>query len=217
MPGSGESNMTIVYVLAALLVLAAAFFALRMLPNRVRVIPHRPEPGSGMYTWKVDFRLWFRPRRNGYIVQHVRIRERVARCHDDKFANPTSDESSEFWEAWPVQAGTRIPWDRLGPVAAPRDFDDAFVIRIPFDKLDMYERGRVWLQVRGVVHFFEDVTLPPSFIANNPATKAGQALSDVAPPPFWRPGGTQHDLDCRWNNCGDKEVWDDDEVPKFTE
>lgn len=209
--------MTIVYVLAALLVIAAAFFAIPRIPNPVRVIPHRPEPGSGMFTWKVEFRLWFRPRRNGCIVQHVRIRQRVTGCPDEQFANPDLDESSEFWEAWPVQAGTKIPWDRLGPVAAPRDFDDAYVIRIPFDKLDKYHRGRVWLEVRGVVRFFEGVTLPATFIPNNPRTKAGQALSDVAPPPFWRPGGTQHNLSVRWDNCGNEERWQVDETPKFQE
>jgi hypothetical protein len=208
--------MTTVYVLAALLVIAAGFFAIPYIPSPVRVIPHRPEPGGGMMTWKVDFRLWWRARRNGHIVQHVRIHKLVTSCADAAFATPSIDERIEFWEAWPVQAGTVIPWDRLGPVPAARDFDDAFVIRIPFGDLP-FGRGRVRLEVRAQVRFYAGMTLPPSFIANNPNTQAGQALSDVAAPPFWRPGGTRHDLTVEWDNCTGEDRWQIDEVPKFTE
>jgi hypothetical protein len=208
--------MTTVYVLAALLVLAAAaFFAIPRLPNPVRVIPHRPEPRGGMLTWKVDFRLWFNARRDGFIVQHVRIRRRVTNCADAAFAN-AGDTQTEFWEAWPIQGGTVIPVDRLGPLPPVRDFDDAFVFRIPWGDLP-FGRGRVRLEVRATVRFYAGVTLPTSFIANNPNTEAGAALSDVAPPPFWRPGGTRHELTAEWDNCAGEERWKVDEVPKFQE
>jgi hypothetical protein len=208
--------MTTVYVLAALIVAAAAFFAILYLPNPVRVMPQRPEPAGGMMTWKVDFRLLFRARRNGHIVQHVRIRKRVATCVDAAFAAPLIDERTEFWEAWPVQAGTSIPWDRLGPVPVARDFDDAFVIRVPFGDLP-FGRGRIRFDVRAQLRFYAGVTLPLSFIANNPNTQAGQALSDAAAPPFWRPGGTRHDLTAAWDNCTNEEHWAIDEHPKFRE
>jgi hypothetical protein len=208
--------MTAVYVIAALLVIAAAFFAIPRLPNPVRVIPHRPEPGGGMMTWKVDFRLLFRARRNGYIVQHVRIRKRVTTCADAAFATPGIDDRTEFWEAWPVQAGTAIPWDRLGPVPVARDFDDAFVVLIPFAELP-FGNGRVRLEVRALVRFYAGVTLPPSFIENNPNTQAGFALSDAAAPPFWRDGGTRHDMTAEWDNCASEGHWTIDEHPKFQE
>lgn len=207
--------MTTVYVLAALLVLAAAFFAIRFIPNPVRVIPHRPEPAGGMMTWKVDFRLLFRARRNGHIVQHVRVLKRSTTCADAAFAHAT-DKRTEFWEAWPVQAGTVIPWDRLGPVPAARDFDDAFVIRIQATDL-AFGRGRVRLEVRATVRFYADVALPPTFVASNPATQAGFALSDATAPPFWRPGGTRHDLTAEWDNCAGEPHWAIDEHPKFEE
>lgn len=208
--------MTTAYVLAALVFLAAAFFAFRVIVNPVRVIPHRPAPAGGMLTWKVDFRLWLGAFRDGFIVQHVRIRKRVTNCPDAAFAAPSIDERKEFWEAWPVQRGTVIPADRLGPLPAARDFDDAFLIRIPYGDLP-FGRGRVRHDVRATVRFFAGVTLPPSFVPNNPATEAGLALSDAAAPPFWRPGGTRHELTAEWDNCGDEERWKVDEIPKFTE
>jgi hypothetical protein len=206
--------MTTVNVLAALLVIAASIFAILALANLVRVIPRRPDPQPLGISWKVDFRLWFPAWRGGYIVQHVRIRERVTDCGDPAFAHPYIDKSAEFWEAWQVRPVRARP-EPAPPPAPAHDSDDMFGFGIPHGELGM-GRGRVRLEVRGQVRFFPGVTLPATFIRNNPATQAGHALSDRNRPPFWRPGGTRHDLTAEWEACPAPQQWKlVEEVPKF--
>jgi len=210
--------MTTVYVLAALLVLAASIFAIPVLASPVRVVPRRPEPEPEGIQWKVDFRLWFPSGRGGYIVQHLRIRERVTDCRDPQFAQPFVDRTREFWEAWPVSPRTVRP-EAPPPSVPAHDYDDNFRFGIPKKELNMNGHGRVRIEVRGVVRFFPGVTLPATFRRRNPATQAGYALSDANRPPFWRPGGTQHDLVAEWEHCPGTEMhWKSvDETPKFRE
>ncbi|MDP2332968.1 MAG: hypothetical protein Q8M19_19970 [Reyranella sp.] len=207
--------MTTAYVIAALILIAAAFFAVILIPSPVRVKPHKPAPGINVMIWKVDLRLWWSSRRNGYIVQHVRINKMVTTCGDPQFANAIPGTPVEFWEAWPVQAGSRTP-DRptTGPTA--RDFDDAFRMVIP-DRELAFGRGRVRQEVLGELRFFPGMVLPNSFVEDNPDTQAGAALSDVAPPPGWRPGGTRHEMTVTWDNCTGVDKWDIQELPKFQE
>ena len=161
-------------------------------------------------TWKVDFRLWWSSRRAGYIVQHIRVHRMVTTCADPQFANATH-ERVEFWEAWPVQAGSRSP-DR----PTTRNFDDAFrMLILPGDLA--FGQGRVRHEVLGELRFFPGMVLPPSFVEFNPNTQAGAALSDVAPPPGWRPGGTRHEMTVNWDNCTGEDKWNIDELPKFQE
>lgn len=208
--------MTTVHVLAALLVIAALFFGLRVFfPNWVKVIPHRPEPrpGGGI-TWKVDFQLYFRSRAAGYVVQHINIRERMTFCEDPQFAQPSVDKHIEFWEAWPVDAGARIPHDRA---AATRDFDDAFSFGFSLEDFGISRRGRARLDVRATVRFCEGVTLPNTFRVGAVAS-AGHALSDTTRPPFWHGIGAQHNLTYEWHNCGPGEPRETfNEFPKFVE
>jgi hypothetical protein len=122
----------------------------------------------------------------------------------------------EFWEAWLVDAGASVPHDRA---AATRDFDDAFHFEIPANALDHYGRGRVRLEVRATVRFYEGVALPNTFRVGTVAS-AGHALSDSVRPPFWRDGGAQHNLTYEWDNCGflgpdGKPHETIDEYPKF--
>ncbi len=209
--------MTTVYVLAALVVLAASIFLIPALASPVRVVPRRPDPKPTRLSWKVDFRLWFPSWRGGYIVQHIRIRERVTDCPDREFAQPTVDKSLEFWEAWEVRPGRTSP-EHAPPPAPPHDSDDLYRFDIRPDGLLAGRRGRVRIEVRAEVRFFPGVTLPATFVRANPATQAGFALSDAARPPFWRPGGTRHDLTAEWECCPAEQKWIRvDESPKFTE
>lgn len=209
--------MTTVYVLAALILVAASIFLIPALRSPVRVVPRRPDPQPLGISWKVDFRLWFPSWRGGYIVQHVRIRVRVTDCHDPQFTQPFVDKSTEFWEAWEVRPGRARP-EPAPPPAPAHDSDDIFGFAIPKADLGM-GRGRVRLEVRAEVRFFPGVRLPATFIRRNPDTQAGYALSDVNRPPFWRPGGTRHDLTAEWENCNELgQHWKlVDEVPKFRE
>lgn len=205
--------MTTVYVLAALIVVAASIFLIPALASPVRVVPRRPDPRPTRLSWKVDFRLWFPSWRGGYVVQHVRIRERVTDCDDPQFTQPSIDKSLEFWEAWEVKPGQAKP-----EPAPPHDFDDVFQYDIRPAGLLAGRRGRVRLEVRALVRFFPRLTLPATFIRWNPATQAGFALSDANRPPFWRPGGTRHDLTAEWECCPAVQKWTRvDEVPKFRE
>lgn len=207
--------MTTVYVLAALIVIAASIFVIPALASAVRVIPRRPDPQPLGISWKVDFRLWFPSGRGGYIVQHVTIRERVTDCSDPEFAQPFVDRRAEFWEAWEVRPVRARP-EPAPPPAPAQDSDDTFGFGIPQADLAMGVRGRVRLEVRAVVRFFPGVTLPATFIRRNPATQAGHALSDKNRPPFWRSGGTRHDLTAEWEACPAPQQWKlIDEVPKF--
>lgn len=213
--------MTTVYVLAALIVLAASIFVIPALASPVRVLPRRPDPQPGGISWKVDFRLWFPSWRGGYIVQHVRIRERVTDCNDPDFKAPHVDRRVEFWEAWEVRPGRMKPESvpPLAPSMPAPDSDDIFGFGIPERDLGMQDQGRVRLEVRAEVRFFPGVTLPATFVRGNPATQAGAALSDKNRPPFWRPGGTRHDLTAEWENCGGAiRRWKlVEEIPKFRE
>lgn len=207
--------MTTVYVLAALIVLAASIFVIPALASPVRVLPRRPDPQPLGISWKVDFRLWFPSWRGGYIVQHVRIRERVTDCGDPTFAQPFIDKSTEFWEAWEVRPG-RVRPEPAPPPAPAHDFDDIFGFGIPQAQLAGGRRGRVRIEVTAEVRFFPGVTLPATFVRQNPATQAGFALSDVNRPPFWRPGGARHDLTAEWECCPGEQKWTRvDEFPKF--
>jgi len=209
--------MTTVYVLAALILIAAGFFALIIIPSPVRVVPKKPEPSGDTMIWKVDFRLWWGSRRAGYIVQHIRVHRMETTCADREFANATH-ERVEFWEAWAVPAGGRTP-DRPAPGAAgARDFDDAFQMVIDRRTL-AFGRGRVRQEVLGELRFFPGMILPgpPDFMESNPRTQAGHAVSGVAPPPGWRAGGTRHEMVVNWDNCGEAPKWDIQELPKFQE
>lgn len=54
----------------------------------------------------------------------------------------------------------------------------------------------------GLVRFFEGLTLPATFIENNPDTLAGNLPSTTVPPGFWTTWRTtRHDLDVTWNCC----------------
>ena len=209
--------MTTVYVIAALILIAAGFFVIPWITSPVRVVPKKPEPGHNVMTWKVDLRLWWGSRRAGYIVQHIRVNRLVTTCGDPQFAIATADTPVEFWEAWPVQAGSRTP-DR----PATRDFDDAFRMVIPVAALAFGGRGRVRQVVLGELRFFPGMVLPvppasPAFMEHNPNTQAGEALSSVAPPPGWRAGGTRHEMTVNWDNCAGEDRWDIKELPKFQE
>lgn len=209
--------MTTVYVLAALLVIAASIFYIPALASPVRVIPRRPETTPIRVQYKVDFQLQFTAFRRGYIVQHVTIRERVTKCQDPTFANPEIDRRREFWEAWPVRPFTREPEPPPAGVPA-HDYDDNFSYNAPFGEMP-YGMCRAKVEVRAVVRFFPGVTLPATFRRRNPDTQAGYALSDKNRPPFWKAGGTRHDLTAEWEQCpGVEGHWVSiDEFPKARE
>lgn len=209
--------MTTVYVLAALIIVAASIFLIPALRSPVSVLPRRPDPQPLGISWRVDFRLWFPTWRGGYIVQHVRIREWVTDCDDPEFKQPFIDRPLvEFWEAWPVRPGRARP-EPAPPPAPAHVSDDMFGFGIPRGDLGM-GRGRVRLEVRSEVRFFPGVTLPATFIRQNPDTQAGHALSDKNRPPFWQPGGAHHDLTAEWEACPAPQRWKRvDEVPKFRE
>jgi hypothetical protein len=205
--------MTIVYLLGGALLLAVLlYFKLRWLFNPLFIKPQPPQADADGILWKVHFELLFRSIGGGYVVQKIHVRERATTCDDAEFAFPVVNEEREFWEAWEVPAGQRVSKRRIDG----SDFDDAFSYGVPKNALPFGGRGRAKLEVLAVVRFYEGVLLPQSFVAFNPATRAGEALSDAARPPFWGAGnsGVRHELTYEWEACEGEPTFTKSEVPK---
>ncbi|MEA2192735.1 MAG: hypothetical protein QOI73_2856, partial [Solirubrobacteraceae bacterium] len=145
----------------------------------------------GAFSWKVNFRLNRPSIAGGYFIQDLRIRRRATDC--DGTALPDHSLTMHYWEAWRVQPGAR---------------EDELVANGTYDYADLYQLDAPGLNTKGTarysgnVAFYEGLTLPATFVANNPAT-AAQALPSTTVDPHLT-GGTvshRHNISASWNCC----------------
>ena len=151
-----------------------------------------PTPGPcGEFQWSVNFRLNRPSIAGGWFVQEISVRRRATDC--DNNALPAQRITSHYWEAWRVRPGSR---------------QDELVDDGSFNYADRYWMGSSGVNTKGSsrytgnVAFYEGLTLPATFIPNNPATFA-HALPSTTTNPRLR-GGTvshRHNITATWNCC----------------
>jgi hypothetical protein len=145
----------------------------------------------GGFSWKVNFRLNRPSIAGGYFIQEIRVRRRATDC--DGTTLPEHSIMQHYWEAWRVQPGAR---------------EDELVANGTYDYADLYQLDSPGLNTKGTarysgnVAFYEGLTLPASFVANNPATLAHDLPSTAVDPHL--PAGTvshRHNISASWNCC----------------
>jgi hypothetical protein len=151
-----------------------------------------PTPGTcAGLPWKVNFVLPTPSVAGGYFVQDVAIYVGTTDCAGA--ARPAQSISSHYWEAWHVDpGGTR----------------QDLVANGTYDYTDMYSNAspgagtKGTFSITGSVAFYEGLTLPATFVPNNPATFAGHLPSTTTNPALR--GGTPvlaHNINGTWNCC----------------
>jgi len=152
-----------------------------------------PAPGKCRgFVWDVNFTLSQPSPRGGYFVQEIQWAGTATDCAGTSIA-PKCVNTRHFWEAWKVLAnGTQ---DEL--VAAGQF---TYADRYSGARCDICTKGTA--SVTGSLSFYEGLTLPAAFIANNPATNAGDLLSTGQNPNLG--GGTAaiaHNISITWDCC----------------
>jgi hypothetical protein len=145
----------------------------------------------GEFDWRVNFTLPTPSPAGGWFVQELSIRRRATDCAGT--AVPRWDMNHHYWEAWRVRAGGT---------------QDELVANGTFNYADMYRLGSCGSGTKGTfsyvgsVRYYEGLTLPRTFIPNNPATIAHDLPSTTTDPRL--PGGTPalaHSISGSWNCC----------------
>ena len=153
---------------------------------------HGPEAQNcGAFNWRVNFTLPAPSPAGGYFIQDITTQRAATDCADT--AATRWNFNHHYWEAWRVR---------------PRGTQDELVADGTYDYADKY-----WLDAPGSgtkgtfsyvgsVKYYEGLTLPGSFIPNNPATIAHDLPSTTTDPHL--PGGTParaHNISGTWNCC----------------
>jgi hypothetical protein len=160
--------------------------------------------GCGGVEWLVEFQLPQKAGADGWIIQQV-TRSYDIRKKDGTVADPKLNAAkATFWEAWPVKKGATITSNRYNSTADGRTYDDTF---------DQPARPNLKgaFKVVALAKFFE-VTLPSTFIKQNPLTRAADLPSTTQQPSFWDGTGTTHNLTVTWDCTDPKRV----SKPKIT-
>ncbi len=147
--------------------------------------------GCGGVRWLVEFVLPAKAGQDGWIIQQI-DRSYDIRLPNGSVANPDLNAAkATYWEAWPVSKGAAQTANRNNPTSEGITYDDAF---------DQPERPgtKGTFKVNGLVKFFEG-SLPPSFMKQNPDTRAEDLFSSTVRPPFWDNTGTVHNLTVTWD------------------
>lgn len=143
----------------------------------------------GGFNWVVQFILKINSPKGGYFVQEITIKRTINKECPTEY----KDIDVTYYEAWPVNAGKTITTYAEG--GDVRD-DTYFMSSMP--------QSEGTTDYTGTVKFFEDITLPADFKANNPGTYAGILPSTKIKPAFWNAtNALNHDLDSYWDCCGD--------------
>jgi hypothetical protein len=151
-----------------------------------------PTPSTcSAFLWQVNFTLPSASPAGGYFVQDVTISRNATDCSGTALAG--SNLNYHYWEAWHVARGGT---------------QDELVANGTFNYADQFSLSAVPGSSRGSfsftgsVRFFEGLSLPASFVANNPATIAGDLPSTSTDPHL--AGGTAaqtHNISGTWNCC----------------
>jgi hypothetical protein len=151
-----------------------------------------PTPADcSAFSWKVNFTLPSASPAGGYFIQEVTIRRAALGCAGAAVAG--HNVAYHYWEAWHVNAGGT---------------QDALVANGTYDFADEFSLDSAGTATKGIfaftgsVRFYEGSALPASFVANNPATIAGDLPSTTRDPGL--AGGTPaltHDIAGSWSCC----------------
>jgi hypothetical protein len=164
-------------------------------PNPVGMTTtYGPTVGScGAVVWGVSFQLSAPAASKGYIIQKITFSRSVTPCTPANAATTTTSQT--YYEAWAVDSGatTATPiW--------PQGNDG-------FNTGSASPGTKGSCCITGEVKFFPGVTLPPSWIFNNPNTLADSLASDTLAPPFWNnSGATPHTMCVTWDCCNGKDT-----------
>jgi hypothetical protein len=162
--------------------------------------------GCGGVEWLVEFQLPKKADADGWIIQQV-TRSYDIRKADGSVADPRLNApKATFWEAWPVKKGAVKTANRYDATDDGRTYDDSF---------DQPTRPNLKgeFKVVALAKFFE-VTLPATFVKQNPLTRAEDLPSTTIKPSFWDGTGTVHNLTASWDCTDDSspqittEVWE---------
>ncbi len=143
----------------------------------------------GGFNWVVQFILKINSPKGGYFVQEVKIQRTIS----EECPTEYNDIDITYYEAWQVNAGKTITTYAEGGDVR----DDTYY-------MSSMTQSEGNTDFTGTVKFFENITLPADFEANNPSTYAGILLSTKTKPAFWNAtNALDHDLDSDWDCCGD--------------
>lgn len=162
-----------------------------------------PTKGTcGQFKWVVQLELDKASPKGGYFVQEIVFKKKV----DKKCPRNCSEVDKTYYEAWKVNAGKKVT-----TYAEGGDKKD-----------DTYSVGSCpetegHSSIKGKIRFFEDLTLPATFKANNPKTpQAGILLATDVKPKFWKAKCTlRHEAKSKWDCC-DANTHDFSTVPNMT-
>lgn len=151
-----------------------------------------PDVGDcGEFSWQVNFKLPKPSPAGGWFVQEVNVQRAATDCTGAP--DTANSHGSHYWEAWHV---------------APGGTEDELVAAGTFNFADQYSMPASadgtsgTCSYTGRVKFHEGLTLPSTFIPNNPATFAQDLPSTTINPHL--PGGTRalaHSIAGRWDCC----------------
>lgn len=143
----------------------------------------------GGFSWTVQFLLKSPSAKGGYFVQKISIQRTI----EKKCPKQYNDLDVTYYEAWPVSAGKTVTtYADKGDVN-----DDTF-----FNPSMTQSEGNSNFSAQ--VKFFENITLPADFKANNRQTFAGILPSTKSKPAFWDAADAlDHKLVSTWDCCDD--------------
>lgn len=146
-----------------------------------------PVEDCGGFSWDVTYTLDEASPKGGWFVQKVIFKTDHDPCKDPKVSVEVT-----YWEAWEVKAGKKIENERD---QGNYDYDDRYWMP------DRPNHKGV-NSITGELNFFEGLTLPDDFKANNPKTYAGGLRATTTKPAFWKDkNNLDHSITVTWNCC----------------
>jgi hypothetical protein len=147
----------------------------------------------GYFDWKVKFELEPFAHTDGWIIQEIKQEITVNYASGTKSGFPVEDipRPVHFFEAWgPVKKGEKHKRMTAHP------YDDRFLWDTEFYTSDD-TTGRV--VNRGIVKFYPEKFLPPTFAVGNAPVPSVLPSSREAPPGWDNLKGTEHILEMEWD------------------
>ncbi len=192
----------IVKVLAVFLTLSFSSCCKNVPKMKINNIEGPTKEDCGGFKWVVQLELEKNSPKGGWFVQELTIKRSI----DKKCPSDCDAEDITYYEAWKVNAGKKVTTYAQG---GDKEDDTYQLPNCPGTEGSSSYKGKV--------RFFENLTLPADFKANNPKTYAGILPSTTKKPKFWKAKcALDHNLDSKWNCCEDPKKHDLTTVPDMS-
>jgi len=176
-------------------------------PPQILLPPADSKSTSISFVWGIRFLLPQTQHKGGYVVQRV-----LVSGGRTGLGAPVTDAAEEYWEAWPVKAGSAVPMgattisQSLG-VRIPSELGKLF----PLTAQPLHDWwGETFTAVRhgwggrkmaACALFFELGGLPASFTLGG-VKRAGDLPATTEKPDFWQDFGNTRYLEFSWSPSG---------------